>query len=252
MKTKPDQLKILAFFAHPDDETMFLGGTLACLADQKVQIEYLCATRGEGGERGDPPLCTQEALGEVREQELTCAVQVLGGNSLRFLDYHDPLVGPNGELYPYTDHNEEFVEKILRVIEEILPDVVLTHGPGGEYGHPGHILTHRALMDAVNLLAESKPAVYAPCWLSRETGEFVPPPDHLLNIEPFREQKVAAALCHRSQHALFRRHGAQRAGRPVTVPELIRTKEGLILIDAGKWSSPADPLAPFLGPVLIS
>ncbi len=68
-------LKILTFFAHPDDETMFLGGTFAYLADRGAEIHFICATRGEGGDMGDPPICTREDLGQIREEELRCAVE---------------------------------------------------------------------------------------------------------------------------------------------------------------------------------
>ena len=99
-------MNVLAFFAHPDDETMLAGGTLALLARQGVQVHYLSATRGEGGEAGEPPLCSLEDLGQVREEELACAVAALGGSSLDFLGYTDPRVGPDDELYAYSDDLE--------------------------------------------------------------------------------------------------------------------------------------------------
>ena len=78
-------MKILAFFAHPDDETMLAGGTLALLAHSGSQVHYLSATRGEGGEVGEPPRCKVEELGQVRAEELACAVHALGGISLTCL-----------------------------------------------------------------------------------------------------------------------------------------------------------------------
>ena len=62
-------MNILAFFAHPDDETMLTGGTLALLAKRGANIHYVCATRGEGGEIGEPPVTTIQELGETREKE---------------------------------------------------------------------------------------------------------------------------------------------------------------------------------------
>src|SRR5512145_478969 len=96
-------MNILAFFAHPDDETMLAGGALALLAQNGAQVHYLCATRGEGGEVGEPPACTMEQLGDVREQEMVCAVRALGGRSLMFLGHTDPRVGPEAALYAFTD-----------------------------------------------------------------------------------------------------------------------------------------------------
>src|SRR5512133_1188251 len=95
-------LNVLAFFAHPDDETMLCGGTLALLASQGASVHVLIATRGEGGELGQPPVCEREQLGQVREQELRCAVQALGAASLTLMDYIDPTVGPDDTLYPFT------------------------------------------------------------------------------------------------------------------------------------------------------
>ena len=86
-------MNILAFFAHPDDETLLVGGTLALLARQGLQVHYLCATRGEGGELGEPPQCTRQELGDVCEQEIVRAVQALGGRSLTFLGHVDPTIG---------------------------------------------------------------------------------------------------------------------------------------------------------------
>lgn len=244
-------MKILAFFAHPDDETMFLGGTLAYLLAAGLEIDFLCATRGEGGEMGTPPICAREELGAVRERELNCAVQALGGSSLRFLNYRDPLVGPENELYPYTELNSSFVENVRAALRESKAEIILTHGPGGEYGHPGHILTHRGVMEALSTIKNYQPEIYAPCWLSRETGEFTPLPDYVLDISSCQDQKTAAALCHRSQHGLFTRHGEARFGRQVTVPELIRLQEALVRISRGQ--NPAvDPLLPWIKPLLIN
>lgn len=243
-------MKVLAFFAHPDDETMFLGGTLAYLAAAGAEIDFLCATRGEGGEMDTPPVCTRDQLGAVREGELRCAVQALGGRSTRFLDYRDPLVGADNQLYPYTELNPEFIKVVSGVLQETAAEIILTHGPGGEYGHPGHILTHLGVMKALSTIQNYQPEIYAPCWLSRETGEFKPVPDYDLDVSNYRDQKTAAALCHRSQHGLFTRHGEARFGRPVTVSELIRLQEGLVWISRGQNPAP-DPLLPWLKPLLI-
>jgi LmbE family N-acetylglucosaminyl deacetylase len=243
--------KLLAYFAHPDDETMFLGGTLACLADRGVELHYLCATRGEGGERGDPPMCLPDELGFLREKELHCAVDALGGKTLNFLNYQDPPVGPEGELYPFTDDVSGLAEVLRNEIQKLKPDIIISHGPAGEYGHPAHIQAYQGLSLALGTINE-KPAIYAPAWLSRETGEFTPQPGMLLDISEWRELKVAAALCHRTQHDLFIRHGSARAGKPVTVPEMIRSQEALYKINLGNNSSQEDLLADLLQDIIIS
>jgi LmbE family N-acetylglucosaminyl deacetylase len=248
MEAKAKPLTIVAFFAHPDDETMFLGGTLAYLADQGAVVHYLSATRGEGGEMGDPPICARSELGQVREKELICAVDALGGTSLDFLGFQDPVVGPEGELFPFSEDLGQVIEKFSGFLTRIQPDVILTHGPGGEYGHPAHIQTHRATMEALRVLDYSPLAVYSPAWLSRETGEFTPAPGILVDIGPWVSVKIKAVNCHRSQHGLFLRHGASRAGRPVTIPEMVRSQEALCRIRPDQGLG-GDPFEELLGPI---
>ena len=230
MKKSSLALRILAFFAHPDDETIFLGGSLAFLSDCGAEIHYLCATRGEGGEMGDPPICARGELGKVRENELRCAVEALGGKSVQFLDYQDPLVGTEGELYPFSDNVDQVAEEISEIISAIKPQIILTHGPGGEYGHPAHIQAHQAMISALKGMGFPVESVYAPAWLSRETGRFTPEPGFQVDISPWKEKKLEAIQCHRSQHGLFIRKSSDRAGRPVTIPEIVRTREALCRI----------------------
>lgn len=252
MEYRPDSpLRILAFFAHPDDETMFLGGTLAFLADRNAEIYYVCATRGEGGEMGDPPICSREELGSVRESELYCAVKVLGGRSINFLNYQDPQVGPDGELYSYAEDIERLVSAVRAWVDEIEPEIIITHGPDGEYGHPAHIQTHQSMMAALEGSDHKPSAVYAPAWLSRETGEFTPVPGIVVETEPWLEHKINAALCHKTQHGLFLRHGSARAGRQVTIPEMIRSREALCRILPGSELPGEDRLASLLSEIAV-
>src|SRR2546430_6323173 len=76
---------LLAIGAHPDDETMLAGGTLAWAARAGLRVEILSVTRGEGGEVGEPPVTSQERLGEGREAEPRCAAQALRAAGAHFL-----------------------------------------------------------------------------------------------------------------------------------------------------------------------
>lgn len=230
-------MNVLAFFAHPDDETIFAGGTLALLARQGAQVHYLCATRGEGGESGEPPLCSRQDLGAVREQELMCAVQALDGRSLTFLGYIDPPVGAEGELYPYTDDLTFLAGQVAATIRQFQAEAVITHGSRGEYGHPAHVLTHQAARIAVESLHQSddghpKPFLYTVSanFSQHPRPRLVNPDDpaHLvLDIGPVLQVKTQAALCHRTQHALFVRRSSQEAGRRLSVPEAMMRLESL-------------------------
>jgi N-acetylglucosamine malate deacetylase 2 len=225
-------MNILSFFAHPDDETMMVGGTLAILARTGAKIHFVSATRGEGGENGEPPLCSQEELGRFRAEELSCAVQALGGAGLEFFDYIDPRVGPGDELFSYSENLERVASQLKEVILRRHAQVLFTHGSNGEYGHPAHLFTHRAAMQAVSELGEQAPLVYSPHasypehprprLMNRDD-----PADLVIDITPVLEQKIAAAMCHRTQHALFIRNSSKEAGRLMTVPEVILPDESL-------------------------
>jgi LmbE family N-acetylglucosaminyl deacetylase len=225
-------VNILAFFAHPDDETMLAGGTLALLARKGAQVHYLCATRGEGGETGEPPICRPEELGEVREQELVKAVQALGGRSLTFLGYSDPRIGPGEELYPYTSNLTLLAGQIATSIRQFKIEAVITHGSNGEYGHPAHVLSHQAALIAVTSLGDQAPLLYSVAAIFPEhplprLANRDDPAHLVLDVSTALPQKEAAALCHRTQHALFVRRASQETGRPVSVTEVLTYLESL-------------------------
>jgi LmbE family N-acetylglucosaminyl deacetylase len=225
-------MNILAFFAHPDDETQLCGGTLALLACSGARVHYLCATRGEGGETGEPPLCSEAELGAVREQELVCAVGYLGGSSLTFLDFIDPRVGPDQQLYAYTQDLASLAGQVGATIRQFGIDAVITHGSNGEYGHPAHLLTHQAACHAVESFDQDAPLLYTVAAAFPEhpwprTANPDDPAHLVLDITPALAEKTQAALCHRTQHALFVRRRSQTVGRQLSVPEVIQPLESL-------------------------
>jgi LmbE family N-acetylglucosaminyl deacetylase len=248
-------MNILAFFAHPDDETMLAGGTLALLAQNGAAMHYLCATRGEGGEVGEPPLCTQEQLGEVREKELVCAVRALGGRSLTFLGYVDPRVGPENSLFAYSDNLTLLAGQVAASIRQFDAQVVISHGSNGEYGHPAHQLTHQAARIAVESLGEDGPEFYTTAAIFPDhprprLANQDDPADLVLDVSPVLSQKTQAALCHRTQHALFVRHASEEAGRPLSVPEVIMKVESLRRWKAAGGQDRQDGLSMLLRPYL--
>jgi mycothiol S-conjugate amidase len=139
---------MLVVSAHPDDETICLGGTMAMYAHRGTEITILCTTRGEGGSCGDPPICTQAQLGAVREQEMRCAARVLGVGRVEFLDYVDPPPAPGNVLRPAAPDMSGFRTRLVEVLRLLRPQVVVTHGSNGEYGHPQHVATNRAMTEA--------------------------------------------------------------------------------------------------------
>ena len=125
----------MAVLAHPDDESLGFGGTLAKYASEGVETFLVTATRGESGRyRGHRPGDQHPgpvALGAIREGELRAAASVLGVRELSLLDYRDQ------ELDRASPR--EAVGRIVEHFRRVRPDVVLTFGPDGAYGHPDHI-----------------------------------------------------------------------------------------------------------------
>ncbi len=225
-------LDVLAFFAHPDDETLLCGGALALLASQGARVHILVATRGEGGEIGEPPVCEREQLGLMREKELRCAAQALGAASLAIMDYIDPTVGPDAELFPFTENTEEVAAQVVEAIRYRKAGALVTHGVNGEYGHPAHQLAHQAARMAVQDLGEDAPLFYTaqasfPGHPHPRLANVDAPAHLVIDITPVLQQKTNAALCHITQHALFVRKRSEEAGRQMSVPEVIHTLEGL-------------------------
>jgi len=225
-------MKILVFVAHPDDETVFTGGTLILLARAGASVHYLIATRGEGGELGEPQVCQRADLGHQRENEMRCAMQVLDGAGLSFLDYVDPLVGEENQLFPYTDDVDRLTQQLIEHIQALQPVAFISHGSNGEYGHPAHHISHTAARQAIEALGDAAPLFYT---FSATFSDHPRPrlvnkndPAHIiLDVTSAHEQKTRAALCHRTQNALFVRRSSKRAGRPLTVAEVLVNVESL-------------------------
>ncbi len=136
------ELSLLCVFAHPDDESLGMGGTLVKYAEENVATHLVCGTRGEHGWNGSFEEYPGEAvLGATREAELRTAAQKLGLRSVSFLDYVD------GEL----EHANptEATRKIVEHIRRLQPQVVVTFGPDGVYGHPDHIAISQLTTAAV-------------------------------------------------------------------------------------------------------
>ena len=223
---------LLAIGAHPDDETMLAGGTLAWAARSGIAVHILCATRGEGGEVGEPPVTTQDRLGAVREAELRCAGSRLGATSVDCLPFEDPQMvpttldpAPPTALGRIAAEPPEFEATLVAAIRRIRPDVIVTHGTNGEYGHPQHLYTNQIVRrafisagDATLFPDEGAPhapaalytwAAYYPTGgderLERLLNQDDPADWVLVLDDDLVDAKEAAARCHQSQMALFLR-----------------------------------------------
>ncbi len=154
--------KLLAVFAHPDDETFGTGGTLAHYARQGVEVYLVCATRGEAGE-APPDLKGFTSAGEMREDELRCAAGILSLKAVYFLGYRDSgMPGSAENAHPKAlaaAPLEQVARQVAGYIRQIRPQVVITFDPIGGYRHPDHIAIHKATVLAVQMAADSKQEV---------------------------------------------------------------------------------------------
>ncbi len=128
-------LRLMAVLAHPDDECLGFGGTLAKYAAEGVYTSVVTATRGEAGRyRGIPPgegHPGAEALGRIREAELRAAAAALGVSEIALLDYRDQELDQAAPL--------EAIGRIVAHLRRVRPQVVITFAPDGAYGHPDHV-----------------------------------------------------------------------------------------------------------------
>jgi len=155
----PDQdltdLRLLAAFAHPDDEGFGSGGTLAMLVARGARVTLVCGTNGDAGEISDPNLATPDNLAQVRQQELRNAMEVTGVSDLRFLNYRDSgMAGTDDNQHPHCLHQADaatVVQTLVGIIREVRPQVVVTHDPSGGYGHPDHRAMCRHTTEAFKL-----------------------------------------------------------------------------------------------------
>jgi len=135
------------FHAHPDDEALASGGTMARMADEGHRVVLVVATRGEEGEPVPGVLAEGEALGDRRTSEVHEAASILGVARVSFLGYRDSGMADD----PANDHPECFwqadtesaVDRLEQVLADEEVDVLVVYDSHGGYGHPDHIQVHR-------------------------------------------------------------------------------------------------------------
>jgi LmbE family N-acetylglucosaminyl deacetylase len=209
---------VLAVFAHPDDESLACGGTLARISDAGARVVLLCVTHGRRGTISDPALVPDGDLGRVRGEELDRAARVLGIAEVMLLDY------PDGDLRRADE--TPFDRELSSVIRSCQPDAVITFDDDGLYWHTDHVFVHEKTVDAIKALGGDAPSLYFVTmpkgvmrqvvdaavnsgWVRPDSGPWsiVPdafglhakPPTVVLDVGEWVPRKIAATLCHRSQ-----------------------------------------------------
>jgi len=155
----PPRRTLLAVHAHPDDECIGTGGVLARYAAEGVHTVLVTCTDGAVGEISDPALATPENLAEVRARELDEAVRILRVRRLVKLGYRDSgMAGTADNANPASFQQADFdqaVERMVRVIRDEQPQVVVTYDERGGYGHPDHIRAHQVAVAAFEAAGDS-------------------------------------------------------------------------------------------------
>ncbi len=146
--------------AHPDDESISIGATLAHYAAEGVKVYYICATRGEVGQANPEKMRGYSTLSELRCAELRCAAQVLGLTDVIHLCYRDSgMSGWEDNKHPLALASaplEQVIGRIVEIFRKLKPDIVITFDPIGGYRHPDHIVTHNATVKAFYAAGDKK------------------------------------------------------------------------------------------------
>lgn len=154
--------KLLFSLAHPDDESFGSGALIAKYVHAGVEVSYICATDGARGTIAKEFLDKYGSPSAVRYAELDCAAHILGFKQVYKLGYGDSgMMGTPENHDPHclwqADENE-VTGKIVAILREVQPQVVVTFDPYGGYGHPDHIFVHRVTTRA--FYAASDPAQF--------------------------------------------------------------------------------------------
>lgn len=147
--------RMLLAFAHPDDETFGMGGTIAKYVDEGAEVYLVCTTNGDVGTVPEDMADQYDDIADLRLGELNCAAEKLGFQQVINLGYKDSgMMGtdstqdPECSWYVWQHHPQKMIRQIVEAIRQVRPQVVVTFNPYGGYGHPDHIAVHEATVAA--------------------------------------------------------------------------------------------------------
>ncbi len=173
---------VLAIFAHPDDESLACGGTLARLSDAGVRVVLMCGSRGESGSVSDPALLADGDLAAVRTRELREAAAILGISEVIVMDH------PDGDLR--WDKVSEFHDDIVEAIRAAAPPLYYVTMPSG---------VMREVVEAAHAKGGAPPD--SSFWgINPDAfGDSATPPTFSIDVRDWAPRKLAALRCHRTQ-----------------------------------------------------
>jgi LmbE family N-acetylglucosaminyl deacetylase len=178
---------MLLVFAHPDDESFGMGGTIARYANQGVEISLVCSTNGDVGTVSPERLNGYESIADLRLAELHCAANTLGMKEVITYGYCDSgMMGSPENKNPdcLWQADPAVVEgRLVADIRRIRPHVIVTFDPYGGYGHPDHIFMHRATTSAFHKAGDPS------CYPEQIAG----------GLEPYQPKKLYYTIFPRNQ-----------------------------------------------------
>jgi N-acetyl-1-D-myo-inositol-2-amino-2-deoxy-alpha-D-glucopyranoside deacetylase len=199
--------RLLLVHAHPDDESIYTGATMARYAAEGAHVTLVTCTLGELGEIIPPSLAylaaeKEDRLGEYRIGELAAACAALGVTDHRFLGgpgrWRDSgMMGTAGNDDPrcfWRADPDEAAEALLGVIREVRPQVLVSYDANGFYGHPDHIQAHRVAWRAFELAGAGGPVKFY-ATAAPESGQVTTEVD----ASAYLERKLEAMRAHATQ-----------------------------------------------------
>jgi LmbE family N-acetylglucosaminyl deacetylase len=173
-----DDRGLMLVHAHPDDEVVATGGVIARSVAEGRQVDLVTCTGGEEGEIHDPDLDEADAkprLAEIRRAELECSIAALGGGAIRLhlLGYRDSgMMGEPSNEVPEAFWQADLGEatgRLVRLVRDARPAVMVTYDSNGNYGHPDHINAHRVAVAA--FAAAADPSQYPEAGSAHEVAK---------------------------------------------------------------------------------
>lgn len=153
------QRRMLIALAHPDDESFGLGGLISRYVAEGVDVYLICSTDGGVGTVSPEMLNGYKSIAELRLAELDCAAAKLGFKEVFLLGYKDSgMMNSETSKDPacsWQAPREEMARKVVEIIRQVQPQVVITFNRYGGYGHPDHIAIQRATVDAFALAGDA-------------------------------------------------------------------------------------------------
>ena len=181
----PDSGGVLLVHAHPDDECVATGGTIARLVAEGIRVDLVTCTDGAEGEVHDPSLDPDEArprLAAIRAAELDCSLSALGAGAIRhhLLGYRDSgMIGTDANEHPESFWQADLdgaTQRLVEIVRRARPAALVSYDENGNYGHPDHIDAARIARDAYQSLAGGPDAVarfYEVAFARERWGELI-------------------------------------------------------------------------------